>query len=678
MSSALSVFRQAKNGFAGSAEEIARFADQDVFIGNVHPTGVPTITGTENVLTADRTGILDQNGLPNAAGFHYQWQSSADGLTAWSNATGTSTNVSYTVPTSGPGSADFYRVVVSYTDQAGFSESVTSLMTAKVGSDTASDNFSGTADPNLLNGRGGADTISGLDGDDVINGGAGADRLSGGLGNDTILAGAGADIVNGGLGNDILNGNAGADVAVFTGTVSGNVYAINGGELTVTGPDGIDTLSNVEQLQFGADTFTLLQGTNGNNTLVGSNDADLVVGGGGADTINTGTSNDYVDAGLGNDTIRWNVGDGHDIVYGGLGGTDTFIVNGNGTAETFHVYARADAIAAGITGLAANTDIVITRNGTSTASVIAELDEIEEIIINTGAGADTVMAIGNFDPTNLNFNTITINDGGGRTTVDVTQLTSAHHVAFHTKGKDDTIIGARPQDEVISDGGTTAGTGTGNGNISGNGSSSSGGDSTPGHSKPSSGSLSTYDDQLRAHAGATSPPPPAIHDDRHDHKASRPVSAIDHERHSEDGGCHLNSSPASGVTSVEPVRAADPVPVSSAASLLAGSPVSQADAPPAAGITSHDTFVFKTHQFASSGASFEAGDTIDLKPLFAALQLGDHDGVFQAAQAMFNAAGHIKGHEGSSTTHEVQDHSNDNDHSAAIVVHKVVIGTDWL
>ena len=68
-------------------------------------------------------------------------------------------------------------------------------------------------------------------------------------------------------------------------------------------------------------------------------------------------------------------------------------------------------------------------------------------------GADnSVIVVGNFDATVLSPNTITVIDTGGSTTVDVTQLTSAHHVAFHTSGNNDTMIGARPQDEIIADG----------------------------------------------------------------------------------------------------------------------------------------------------------------------------------------------------------------------------------
>ncbi len=185
----------------------------------------------------------------------------------------------------------------------------------------------------------------------------------------------------------------------------------------------------------------------------GNGNANILVGDANGSTFEGAGGNDVVLAGLGNDTIIWNAGDGRDIVDGGAGGTDTFVINGdnsNTNPETYRVYARADALAAGIAGLAANTDIVITRSaGTGAASVVAELDEIEEIVINTGGGDDIVTMIGNFNPTNLNFNTVTVNGGDGNDTVDISGLGSDHRVVFNTGAGTDHVIGVvRPQDVV--------------------------------------------------------------------------------------------------------------------------------------------------------------------------------------------------------------------------------------
>ena len=159
----------------------------------------------------------------------------------------------------------------------------------------------------------------------------------------------------------------------------------------------------------------------GNQILIGNDAGSQFTGGAGNDTVL---------ANGGNDIINWSVGDGRDFVDGGANAAagDRFIVNGNGTVENFIVYARAEAIAAGVVVQNAATEIVVTRNGV----VVGELDNIEEITINTGAGADTVTGIGNFGPTSLFFNTITVNGQGGRDTIDASQLTSAHRLVLNS------------------------------------------------------------------------------------------------------------------------------------------------------------------------------------------------------------------------------------------------------
>ncbi len=145
--------------------------------------------------------------------------------------------------------------------------------------------------------------------------------------------------------NSIINGNGGND----------RIYA-GGGNDTVAGGAGDDTMFGED----GNDTFT---GGTGNDTVNGDR------GNGTTWTITNGLFN----------TDLLAVSDGRDIVNGGIGGTDTFVVNGNiSRAETTESIRSADSWrTAGITGLRTNTEIVITRNGTNNASVIAELDEIK-------------------------------------------------------------------------------------------------------------------------------------------------------------------------------------------------------------------------------------------------------------------------------------------------------------
>ncbi|HEY7766394.1 MAG TPA: M10 family metallopeptidase C-terminal domain-containing protein [Aestuariivirgaceae bacterium] len=92
-----------------------------------------------------------------------------------------------------------------------------------------------------------ADSLTGNAADNTLTGGAGKDKLYGMAGNDTLWGGSGADTINGGIGSDIL---------VLSGASSDYTYTRNRkGVWTVTdwrsgSPDGRDTLTDVETLQF--------------------------------------------------------------------------------------------------------------------------------------------------------------------------------------------------------------------------------------------------------------------------------------------------------------------------------------------------------------------------------------------------------------------------------------------
>ncbi len=207
----------------------------------------------------------------------------------------------------------------------------------------------------------------------------------------------------------------------------------------------------------GVDPFFFFFG--GSDTLNGNAGDDVLNGNGGSDTLNGGAGNDTLNGGAGADTINQTSTEGRDLVNGG-GGTDTYRLTGAAGAEQFVIYTRAAAVT-NLPGavLAATTEIVVTRNG----AIIAELDNIEEIVVNTlnvtanngggldtgPSGGDTITVVGNFNATSLNFSTITVNGGTGNDTVDFSALSSAHRIVFRSNGGNDTIVGTiRPQDVV--------------------------------------------------------------------------------------------------------------------------------------------------------------------------------------------------------------------------------------
>jgi hypothetical protein len=214
----------------------------------------------------------------------------------------------------------------------------------------------------------------------------------------------------------------------------------------------------------------VVTGANAANVINGGAGSQAIFGLGGNDTINGGAGNDIVIGGIGNDNISLasDTG-GRDFIDGGAG-EDTFTLLTAAGAENFVIYTRAAAQQA-IAGLTINpnSEIVVTRNG----AVIAELDNIEEIVVSSlrvtsPAGAnggtvagDTVQVVGDFNQTSLNFNTITVNGTTASDTVDITGLQSEHRIVFTGNGGTDNVVGSlRPQDIFVTDSAATATSGT--------------------------------------------------------------------------------------------------------------------------------------------------------------------------------------------------------------------------
>jgi uncharacterized delta-60 repeat protein len=155
--------------------------------------------------------------------------------------------------------------------------------------------------------------------------------------NDNQLFGKGsADTLRGKGGNDILDGGDGPDIAVFSGPRSAYTLASLGGNemtLRVSGPDGTDTLKNIENLAFDDQTVqaaaignstTPIEGGSGNDTLAGTAAADTVFGNNGNDRITGNAGNDAIDGGPGIDTA----------VYLSARSSYTVAVNGAGITVT--------------------------------------------------------------------------------------------------------------------------------------------------------------------------------------------------------------------------------------------------------------------------------------------------------------------------------------------------------
>jgi Ca2+-binding RTX toxin-like protein len=450
-----------------------RFAGELFDIGQLVPvpaSGAPIISDTTpdegQLLTADTSTIADPNGLGD---FAFQWQSSADGTT-WTNIAG-ATTAAFTPQQALVGQQ--LRVVVNFVDGRGNPEQVISAGTAAV----VDSNVPATGTVTL------SDTTP-TEGQAVtLTGNTIAD--ANGLGAFSYQWQSSA------------NGTTWTDIAGATGisfTPDDNLLNVFGDQaglqlrLAVSFTDGGGTVETVFSPPtqpvgvnwngfFGAS----FNGTAGDDianggilgeVLTGNAGNDILNGNGSADTINGGAGNDTINGGAGNDTINQASADGRDRIDGGTG-ADTYRLTGGADTETFRIYAVIGAANAGVasalaaslgTTFAATTEIVVTRTVAGIESVIAELDNIEEIVVDTlnvtannggglgtgsSGGGDTVQVVGNFGPTSLNFSTITINGESGDDTVDISALTSAHRIVFRSNGGNDTIVGTlRPQDVV--------------------------------------------------------------------------------------------------------------------------------------------------------------------------------------------------------------------------------------
>src|SRR5688572_1124684 len=189
------------------------------------------------------------------------------------------------------------------------------------------DSLAGTSSADSITGSSGNDSIDGLGGNDTAHGGSGDDSLRGGGGADVLRGNGGLDVLHGGLGVDNLGGGIDADIFAFSDMGAANADSItdfvsgqdkiqlDGSVFTGIGADGsfgerIIYESGTRQLWYDADgsgagarqliatlqsgaTLTasdivvaggtppsgsVINGTEGNDTLHGTEDADTING----------------------------------------------------------------------------------------------------------------------------------------------------------------------------------------------------------------------------------------------------------------------------------------------------------------------------------------------------------------------------------------------------------------
>lgn len=240
--------------------------------------------------------------------------------------------------------------------------------------------FSGYSQTQVIDLRQGAfSNVGNLIGNVAIAVGAVIETAIGGSGNDTIYGNAGDNTLTGNAGNDTIDGGLGVDTVVYSGSRSAYTVTWNGRVGTVSGPDGTDTLTNVEFLRFADQTIAaaptgglIVSGDITNNVINGTDLDDTLNGGGGDDNLTGGGGNDTLNGGLGNDTVSG--GAGNDMIVGGLG-NDT-LSGGDGYDVVDYSTATASLSISLIAG---------TATGGAGSDTLSGFEEIRG-----GAGADTL------------------------------------------------------------------------------------------------------------------------------------------------------------------------------------------------------------------------------------------------------------------------------------------------
>ncbi|KQW93935.1 hypothetical protein ASC94_15390 [Massilia sp. Root418] len=213
---------------------------------------------------------------------------------------------------------------------------------------------------------------------------------------DTLTGTAANDVLEGGLGNDVLNGGAGTDTAVYNGVRSAyTVKQLSATAWNVTGAQGSDTLSNIEQLRFSDATVAVslatapLQDTAApaQPTLVFTKDGTAAASG------NHPTFSGVAEAGAKVEIFNGSTSMGVGTATASGTWSITPVAVGNGS---YHVTAKATDAAGNVSAASAAKDFTVlsARNVTGTTGNDSLKALVANNYIDGGDGFDTVVYSG--------------------------------------------------------------------------------------------------------------------------------------------------------------------------------------------------------------------------------------------------------------------------------------------
>jgi len=225
-----------------------------------------------------------------------------------------------------------------------------------------------------IDGGAGNDTITGGDGDDLLLGGTGNDRIIGARGADLARLGGGDDtfVWNPGDGSDTVEGDAGTDTLVFDGS---NIQ------------EHIDISANATRVRMTRDVASVTMDLNRVERI----DVNAL---GGADAISvgdlsgTGVKEVNIDLGVFGGGVEANA---DSVSVSGTAGRDKVVVQGTGGTVTVSGTPATVTVA----HAESNDSVVVsTQAGDDSISVGALSADSGHLIIDAGAGNDTVVSTG--------------------------------------------------------------------------------------------------------------------------------------------------------------------------------------------------------------------------------------------------------------------------------------------
>lgn len=410
-------------------------------IANINnaPSGTVIITGTaiqgQTLNASDSFGDLDGLGTVS-----YQWQSSLDGA-SWTNISGaTGANLELGQDQVG----HQLRVVATYIDGFGTTESVSSGLTAQVEAINTP--------PVVIQSMASINAVEDIAFSYVIPESIFSDP------NDvltySVSLASGASLPSWLSFNQSTLSLTGTPPNTAAGQISLRVMATDAGGLSVSTTFALDVANHI-------------QGTASNDTLTGTAGVDYIEGLAGADTINGGAGADALLGGIGNDTyvidnagdvVTERVGEGTDLVQASVSYALADNVESLTLTGTAHLNGMGNSLANTLTGNSGNNildggagaDTMIGGAGNDTYIVDNTSDAVTE---SSGGGTDLVLSSVTYTlGSNVENLTLTGTDNinvTGNTLANVLTGNSGNNVLSGGSGSDVMIGGAGDDTYVV-------------------------------------------------------------------------------------------------------------------------------------------------------------------------------------------------------------------------------------